>query len=154
FDVLQEDVEPFFIGDTSPARGSQIAQDLLEPILRARAEQLGGKLRFGTELVSFAQDEHGITATIRERESGNKRIVRAQYLIAADGTHSGIRELLGIGRHGKGTLFHCVSMVFEADLMELFRKRHAVMCFVANDSISNAALVPYPGSSARPDLFR
>jgi len=45
-------------------------------------------------------------------------------------------------------------MIFEADLMELFRKRHAVMCFVANDTISNAALVPYPGSSTRPDLFR
>ena len=28
------------------------------------------------------------------------------------------------------------------------------MIFVANDSISNAALVPYPGSAARSDLFR
>jgi putative polyketide hydroxylase len=155
FDVLQGDVEPFFIGDTSPARGSQAAQDLLEPILRAKVEQLGGDLRFNTELVSFEQDSQGITATIRDRESGNRRTVRAQYMVAADGTHSRIRETLGIGRHGKGTLFQCVSMIFAADeLLELFRKRHAVMCFVANDSISNAALVPYPGSAARSDLFR
>jgi putative polyketide hydroxylase len=154
FDVLQEDVDAFFIGDSSPALGSQIAQDVLEPILRARAEQLGGDLRFGTELVAFEQDEDGITATIRERESESTRTVRAQFLVAADGGHSGVRQQLGIGRHGKGSLFHCVSMIFEADLMELFRQRHAVMCFVANDTISNAALVPYPGSSARPDLFR
>src|SRR5438034_4874226 len=154
FDVLQEDVDAFFIGDSSPALGSQIAQDVLEPILRARSEQLGGDLRFGTELVAFEQDEDGVTATIRERESSSTRTVRARFLVAADGGDSVIRQQLGIGRHGKGSLFNCVSMIFEADLMELFRKRHAVMCFVANDTISNAALVPYPGSSTRPDLFR
>jgi putative polyketide hydroxylase len=154
FDVLQQDVEVFFKGDSSPALGSQVAQDLLEPILRAQAERLGGDLRFGTELVAFEQDAEGITATMREREGGSTHTVRARYLVAADGTHSGIRQQLGIGRHGKGSLFHCVSMIFAADLMELLRKRHAVMCFIANDNISNAALVPYPGSSARPDLFR
>src|SRR6266568_182844 len=148
FDVLQEDVDAFFIGDSSPALGSQIAQDVLEPILRARAEQLGGDLRFGTELVAFEQDEDGITATIRERESSSTRTVRAQFLVAADGGHSGVRQQLGIGQHGK-SLWSSVSMIFEANLMELFRQRHAVMCFVANDTISNAALVPYPGSSAR-----
>ncbi len=154
FDVLQEDVEAFFEGDSSPARGSTAAQDVVEPVLRAHAERLGGDLRFGTELVSFEQDEEGITALIRERESGSTRPIRAQYLVAADGTHSRIRQQLGIGRHGQGTLFHCVSMIFEADLMELFRKRHAVMCFVANDNISNGALVPYPGSAGRSDLYR
>jgi putative polyketide hydroxylase len=154
FDVLQQDVEAFFQGDSSPAQGSQAAQDLLEPVLRTHAERLGGDLRFGTELVAFEQDTDGITATIRERESENTRTVRARFLVAADGTHSGIRQQLGIGRHGKGSLFHCVSMIFEADLMELFRKRNAVMCFVANDNVSNAALVPYPGASARPDRYR
>jgi len=153
FDVLQEDVDAFFIGDSSPALGSQIAQDVLEPILRARSEQLGGDLRFGTELVAFEQDEDGITATIRERESSSTRTVRAQFLVAADGGHSGVHQQLGIGQHGK-SLWSSVSMIFEANLMELFRQRHAVMCFVANDTISNAALVPYPGSSTRPDLFR
>src|SRR3989440_6947094 len=153
FDVLQEDVDAFFISDSSPALGSQIAQDVLEPILRARSEQLGGDLRFGTELVAFEQDEDGIMATIRERENSRTRTVRAQFLVAADGGHSGVRQQLGIGQHGK-SLWSSVSMIFEANLMELFRQRHAVMCFVANDNISNAALVPYPGSSARSDLFR
>jgi putative polyketide hydroxylase len=74
--------------------------------------------------------------------------------VAADGSHSGIRQELGIGKHGAASLFHCVSIIFEADLMELFCKRHAIMCFLSNDTISSGALVPYPGSSARPDLFR
>ena len=154
FDVLQENVDALFTGDSSPARGSQVAQDLLEPVLRARAEQPGGNLRFSTELVAFEQDKDGITATIREQGSSNTHTVRARFLVAADGGQSAIRQQLGIGRHGKGSLFHCVSMIFEADIMELFRKRHAVMCFIANDIVSNAALVPYPGSAGRSDLYR
>ena len=153
FDNLQGEAElgDLFIG---PVPGSAIAQDVLEPVLRAQAERLGGDLRFGTELISFEQGEEGITATIRERESGSMRTVRAQFLVAADGSHSGIRQELGIGKHGAASLFHCISMIFEADLMELFRKQHAIMCFLSNDTIASGALVPYPGSAARPDLYR
>src|SRR6266566_5297927 len=66
FDNLQDEAElgVLFIG-TGP--GSAIAQYVLEPVLRARAERLGGDLRFGTELVAFEQDEEGITATIRAK---------------------------------------------------------------------------------------
>ena len=154
FDRLMEDISDLFVTDLSPARGSAIAQDVLEPILRARAEQLEGELCFGTELAAFEQDKEGITATIRERESGSTRTVRAQVMVAADGSHSRIRQQLGIDKHGAGSLFHCISMIFEADLMELFHQRHAVMCFLSNDAIASGALVPYPGSSARPDLYR
>lgn len=153
FDVLQEDVGAYFTQASSPVHGSFTAQDVLEPILRARAEQLGGTLRFGTELVAFEQDEQGITATIRERGSANTRTVRAQFLVAADGSHSKMRQQLGIGTHGSGSLFHCISMIFEANIMDLFRQRHAVMCFLSNETVSGA-LVPYPGSAARPDVYR
>lgn len=151
FDVLQEDISEMFSG---PVPGSYIAQDVLEPVLRVRAEQSGSDLRFGTELVAFEQDEEGVTATIRERTSGSTRRVRAQFLVAADGSKSPIRQKLGIRTHGAGSLFHCVSMIFEADLMELFHQRKAIMCFINNEQVTNGALVPYPGSAARPDLFR
>src|SRR5260370_11274667 len=108
FDNLQGEAE---LGDLfiSPVPGSAIAQDVLEPVLRAQAERLGGDLRFGTELISFEQDEEGITATIRERESGSTRTVPAQVLVAADGSHSGIRQELGIGKHGAAGLSPCIS---------------------------------------------
>lgn len=150
FDNLQEDVGSIFTG---PVSGSAIAQDLLEPLLRARAEQLGGDLRFGSELVACEQDAEGVTATIRERESGRTYTVRAQFLVAADGSSSPLREQFGIGQHGQHGLFHSVSIIFEAELMEIFQKQHAIMCFLANDTVSGA-MVPYHGSSARPDLFR
>ena len=151
FDVLQEDISNLFSG---PVPGSYIAQDVLEPVLRARAEELGADLRFGTEVLSFEQDEQGITATIRQRGGELARRVRARFLVAADGSQSAIRQQLGIGQHGTGSMGHFISMIFEADLMGLFRQRHAIMCFVSNEAVPIGSLVPYPGSSARPDLFR
>ncbi|GHO85538.1 FAD-dependent monooxygenase [Dictyobacter formicarum] len=154
FDCLQEDIDSLFNDPSSPARGSAIAQDMLEPVLRAQAERLGGDLRFGTELVAFKQDVEGITATIREHKSQNTCMVRARFLVVADGSQSETRKQLGIGQHGIGSMGTFISMIFEADLMELFRKRHAIMCFLSNDTITVGSFVPYPGSSLRPDLFR
>jgi putative polyketide hydroxylase len=150
---IQEDMGAAFT-EASPVSGSLIAQDVLEPALRQHAKQMGADLRYGTELVAFEQDEEGVTATIRELASGTTRTVRADYLVAADGSQSAIRERLGIGRHGDGTLFHILSIIFRADIMEFFQKRHAVMCLVGNELIPTAFLVPYPGSAARPDLYR
>jgi putative polyketide hydroxylase len=127
YDRVMEDMSAYF-STASPARGSLIAQDVLEPILRAQAEQLGADLRYVTELIAFEQDEAGVTATIRERSSGATRTVRARYLVAADGSQSTIRQQLGIAQHGAGTLAQVISTIFEADLAELFRRRNAVMC--------------------------
>lgn len=100
-------------------------QDVVEPILLARAEELGAQVRFSTELVSFEQDEDGVTAVL---SSGN---VRAKYLVAADGGRSRIRERLGIdtedmsspvsnrgnqGHHARPALRHAIGVVFDADL--------------------------------------
>src|SRR3954467_7789802 len=44
------------IRDLSPCERVFISQSLLEPLLRARTEELGAELRFGTDLVSFEPD--------------------------------------------------------------------------------------------------
>src|SRR5258708_13405963 len=111
FDNLQGEAElgDLFIG---PVPGSAIAQDVLEPVLRAQAERLGGDLRFGTELIRFEQGEEGITAPVRERESGSTRTVRSQFLAPADGTHTGIRQEPPIGKHGAANQIHSPSIIF------------------------------------------
>ena len=45
----------------SPVRGAAIAQDLIEPILRARALELGADIRQSTELIDFRQDVDGVS---------------------------------------------------------------------------------------------
>src|SRR4029453_19631586 len=70
-------------------------QSRLEPLLLAAAKQRGGDVRYGTELVSFTQDDAGVTATLEERATRRSYVVRSDYLFAADGAHSHIRAPLG-----------------------------------------------------------
>src|SRR5579862_8468235 len=52
------------VRDVSPVERVFISQSLLEPLLKARAQELGADLHFGTDLVSFEQDSAGVTAWV------------------------------------------------------------------------------------------
>lgn len=139
----------------SPVSGSAIAQDVLEPVLLDLASRAGADVRHRTQLLDFTQDADGVTATIRDLESGVDSQVRASYLVAADGSRSTIRERLGIGTHDDHSLGSMISIMFHAPgLLGRFQERDIIMCFLANDTIGTGALTPYPGSAARPDVFR
>jgi hypothetical protein len=73
-------------------------------MLLAETRRLGSEVRYGTELCSFEQSDTGVTATLRDVDSSDSRTVRADYLIAADGVHSPIRNRLGIATSGHGAL--------------------------------------------------
>lgn len=152
FENLMEDMSAYFT-DASPVEGNGIAQDLLEPVLRMKAEQAGADLQYNTEMIGFEADEHGISATIRDRTNGKTRQIRSEYMVGADGGKSGIRAALGIGQHGEGTLFHLISVIFEADIHDLFKNQNAHMCFFANEDASGS-LVLYPGTNRRPHVYR
>lgn len=152
FDNLMEDMSAYFT-DASPVEGNGIAQDLLEPVLREQAEQADVDLRYNTELIKFETDEDGISAMIRDRISGETSRVRTKYLVGADGNRSGTRKQIGVGQHGEGTLCHLISVVFDAEIHELFRSQNAHMCFFANDTVSGS-LVLYPGTFRRPHIYR
>jgi 3-(3-hydroxy-phenyl)propionate hydroxylase len=51
-------------------------------------------IRYGTELVSAAQDRAGVTITVRD--AGGARDIGGLFLIAADGGSSTVREQLGL----------------------------------------------------------
>lgn len=104
----------------SPHTGAFIPQDKLEPILRSRATELGVDLRYSTELISFEEDENGITARVRER-NGKEYTIQADYMIAADGSNSPVRGKLGIPRKGLGHLNTVRSILFRASLDEYLK---------------------------------
>lgn len=103
----------------SPARDANLPQIRLEPVLRARAEQLSpGRVRFGHELVDLSQDERGASALIREREGGREYTVRAQYVIGADGGRT-IPGMVGIDYEGLGVLTNTATVHVSADFSHL-----------------------------------
>jgi putative polyketide hydroxylase len=109
----------------SPALPCLCAQDRLEPVLRDLAVARGGDLRFGTELLDFVDDGDTIRATV-----GGRHEIRADYLVAADGARSPVREALGIPRSGHGVLGRATTVYFQADLTDLVRGREFNLCQV------------------------
>jgi len=125
----------------SPSSWCQCSQNDLEPVLVRAARDLGSNIRFGTELVSFEQDGEGVTALVKSRETGDERTVRADYLVAADGPRSPVRERLGIGHTGAGDLFHSVSIAFETKrLAEAVGDRRFFCAYLTNERGSGVLL--------------
>ncbi|MEV8585920.1 FAD-dependent monooxygenase [Streptomyces sp. NPDC051180] len=125
----------------SPTGWCLCSQNDLEPVLLKRAGELGGDLRFGTELMSFEQDADGVTAQVKSRETGEHTTIRADYLVAADGPRSPIREGLGIGQSGQGDLFHNVSITFVSrGLADVVGDRHFIVCYLTNPEADGALL--------------
>lgn len=123
----------------SPGAMFACDQDRLEPILLQRARELGAQVRFGIELVSFTQDAGGVVATVRDRGDGTDSVITADYLVAADGAHSAIRDALGIGVRRIGQFGHAVSILFTADLEEVVGDRRFFACVV--DAVENGIMV-------------
>ena len=114
----------------SPAPFGPIDQDKLEVILRDKARELGADIRFATEMISFAQDDTGVTAVLRDRRTGAEERVRARYLVAADGWDSPIREQLGIAMDGPGPFFHVLTALADADLRPALRGRAVSIAYL------------------------
>jgi 2-polyprenyl-6-methoxyphenol hydroxylase-like FAD-dependent oxidoreductase len=100
----------------SPCRRLYLNQPNLEPILRERARQAGAKIIQGATVEDVRQDADGVSLVVKDVDSGRERELRGQYLIAADGGHSKVRERLGIRYEGRGAFSNSVTIYFTADL--------------------------------------
>ncbi|WP_043616577.1 FAD-dependent oxidoreductase [Nonomuraea candida] len=72
-----------------------ISQADMEAFLLARLTELGGRVLRPAPVTAVEQDASGVTATLRDG-----RVLRASYLVGADGMHSLVRERSGIGFAG------------------------------------------------------
>ncbi|HDX9491468.1 FAD-dependent oxidoreductase [Bacillus thuringiensis] len=106
----------------SPSKQTACYQIILEEMMLQEAKTLGGQLSFYHELVSFEQNENGVKAKIRNRETEKESVIHCDYVIAADGAKSKIREQLGIKTEGRGTIGgYYMNIYFEADLSEFIQ---------------------------------
>jgi 2-polyprenyl-6-methoxyphenol hydroxylase-like FAD-dependent oxidoreductase len=120
----------------SPESGARCTQDKSEPVLFAAAQERGASMRFNTALISFQQDAQKINAVIRDRETGKEELIQADYLIAADGANSRIREELKAATTGKGALADLLNIYFEADLADFVRGREFSLCIIDRPDIA------------------
>ncbi|EED24014.1 tetracenomycin polyketide synthesis hydroxylase tcmG, putative [Talaromyces stipitatus ATCC 10500] len=104
--------------------GADITQTDLETVLRDFATRNGADIRYSTELIRFKQDANGVSAIVKPRQSGGAEYeIRADYMIAADGNRSSVRESLSIQRHGRGYMQTIRSILFEAPALKEYRDK-------------------------------
>jgi 3-(3-hydroxy-phenyl)propionate hydroxylase len=77
------------------------SQPYVEHVLRQGLSRFPHvSLRLGQRVEAYAQDVHGISATVHDTRTGAERTVRARYLLACDGGRSTLRRLAGIDMVG------------------------------------------------------
>ena len=135
------------VRDLSPSERLFASQIAIEPLLAERAAEVGAEVRFGAELVDFEQDERGVSARVRDRDSGELTTIRARYLVAADGARSGVRDRLGIAQSGRGTFSKSVTIYFRADVQPLLRGRSLGVIMVVNDTLQGFFRIEKPYES-------
>src|SRR5712671_5323292 len=97
-----------------------ISQYTLEPLLKSIAEGLPSvTVRYGCELVSFEQDEAGVTARVKHA-NGTGGAIGASYMVGCDGGASTVRKQLGIKLRGEYNILELRQALYRCD--ELFER--------------------------------
>ncbi|KAM0545988.1 hypothetical protein ACHAPJ_011100 [Fusarium lateritium] len=106
----------------SPYQGATTPQDVLEPILVRKAIDLGVEIQFSHEFASLKQDDKKVTCTVINCKGTSYDII-ADYLVAADGHRSPVREALGILRSGHGHVSSVKSVLFRSPALAPYLSR-------------------------------
>ena len=114
-----------------------LPQDLLEPILVGAASSRGSSVRFDTELLTFTQDDDGVTARVRDRLAGTEYHIRSKYLIGADGGNSTVVKQLGLPLVGEMGSGGSINVVFEADLTRFVEHRPGDMYWFVQPGVGH-----------------
>ena len=131
--------------DLSPEAGQQIAQPLIEEVLREAVAGLETvKLALGWTLRHLEQDERGVQGVIVSG-SGEERQIQALYAIGCDGARSVVREAMKARYEGESDARANLGFVFRAPgLAERHRLGPAVQYWILNPAS--------PGLLGRMDL--
>jgi 2-polyprenyl-6-methoxyphenol hydroxylase-like FAD-dependent oxidoreductase len=100
----------------------RVSQVVIEPVLRDSI--LNDPLidaRWGVAFEDFAQNEAGVTCTLRLMETGATETVRCDFLAGCDGGSSIVRDKLGIGLDGKAAVAHRYMIHFQSDARDILQ---------------------------------
>ncbi|WP_437676557.1 FAD-dependent monooxygenase [Sorangium sp. So ce131] len=111
-----------------------------EQVLASRLSGLGVALERGVELVSYTQDDDGVTCTLRRPDAGVEE-VRARWLLGCDGAHSPVRKGADITFEGDTYNDHCLL----GDLVVDWQLPDGEL-YVSPSRRGVAAAFPVPGS--------
>ncbi len=104
------------MGETLPPPSSPEAQihcpqTWFDPILRDHARKFPTvRMRFRTRFDSYLQDDDGVTAELRDLDTGRTESVRSRFLVGCDAYASTVRSQMGVQMHGDHVLDHSINV--------------------------------------------
>ncbi|MDP3907565.1 MAG: FAD-dependent monooxygenase [Novosphingobium sp.] len=136
----------------SPCRSYNLPQIRLEPILKAQAETLNpGRIRFHNELIELEQDADGVTATVRDHDTGEVYAIRARYVLGCDGGRT-LPRMLDIPYEGLGVIGQVATAHVSADLSKVASDPDVLIRWIWCPAIGQmAVLVPMGPDHWGPD---
>jgi 2-polyprenyl-6-methoxyphenol hydroxylase-like FAD-dependent oxidoreductase len=100
-----------------PEPAQWVPQYTVEAVLRDRVTTLPSiALQFSSELEDAKQTAGAIEAVVRDVTSGEQRVVRAKYLVGADGARSRVRRIIDVrmqGEHAYGLNYNLILRIPE-----------------------------------------
>jgi len=91
----------------TPEIPNNVSQPVLERALRRCAErQPNSQIHFGQRLENFSVHDDHVLAEIEDTQSGERRRIKARYLIGVDGASSTVRRALGFAMLGEDGSTH------------------------------------------------
>lgn len=113
----------------SPCEMCNIAQHTLEPIMLARAQELGADIRLHHEVLSVQQTDDHVTARVQPKNGDEAFEVEAKYAVGCDGGRTIVGRDGGFEYEGRAGIGEAVTVWIEADLRRYTAHRSGALFF-------------------------
>ncbi len=117
-----------------PEPAQWVPQYTVEKVLHERIGKLPSvNLMSGTVLEDFRQSAEGVVATVHDLASDQRRSIRANYLVGADGARSRVRTVMGAKMQGDHAFGHNYNLIVRIpELAKTRPAKRAIMYWVVN----------------------
>ena len=160
--LLAEDAEKLAEFAASPETPLFAPQDRVEPVLYAAAvDSPRVKPRMGTTVTEMVQGSDVVEVTLVARD-GRTETVYADYVVAADGARSRIRDSHGFGEVASEPFGESVNVYFRADLDEVVAGRPYLLWWIVNRDVRGTFwpttddgrwIFNFEGDTSKPDEY-
>lgn len=119
-----------------PLSAGFVTQDCVEEYLHHTLQHHPeAEIQYSKEIISFEEHHLGVTVKLFDRKNNQEEFVQAQYLIAADGARSTIRNQLAIEMLGPDNLARSCSVYCEFDISKWTKDRPSIGYFFTNPKL-------------------
>lgn len=124
----------------SPETICRCTQDISEAIMYEETKKSGLDLRFYHQLLDVDTKDNHVILRVKDRASDEEYTIKADYMIAADGANSAIREQLRIPVTGSRSWTDLLNIYLEADLEFLVKGREFSQLLIQTPEITGFLL--------------